>query len=225
MLEEDSFLQMVEMKIPSLGAHPICAHRLLVGKLTGSITLERMGVAIDLDLLCPSAFTNGKMQISVDNCDRLLKSIFNWSEKSFSIKRQTESLDCLMKDLITRVMERGMNKQSNTLRFLSKQLQLTTGGLNEYPSIVKIAMVLRFHSKSSYNALRDSEILSLPSNTTLDKFIVSKRAPGIPPTREQELGTLASSLHVDEKGKLVRIVFDEMPLQALTIPEIFLGLQ
>ena len=72
-------------------------------------------------------------------------------------------------------------------------------------------MMIKFHSSACYRAIRESNFLVLPSETTLYSYMVPKREAGISHVRLAELSTISSRLSSDENE--VSVIFDEMSIQ------------
>jgi hypothetical protein len=72
-------------------------------------------------------------------------------------------------------------------------------------------MMVKFYSTSGYNAIRDSNFIVLPSESTLYTYMVPKRESGVSQLRLGELASVAKSLPSNHRE--VSIVFDEMALQ------------
>jgi hypothetical protein len=72
-------------------------------------------------------------------------------------------------------------------------------------------MMVKFFSSSAYRAIRESKFLLLPSETTIQSYMVPRRETGISQIRLSELTQKASNLPIHERE--VSVIFDEMALQ------------
>ena len=99
-----------------------------------------------------------------------------------------------------------------TLKFVNEQLKLVAFEKKKFsPAVIRLSMLMKFHSSSGYRAVRESGFLILPYETTLSSYTVPKRECGINDGRLIELCQVAESLLPTKRE--VSVIFDEMALQ------------
>lgn len=148
--------------------------------------------------------------VSIENCS--LRDLLKWSQSIVQQCIEKFQLEEGEADEEWRKLDGLSTMSITTLKFVNEQLKLVAFEKKKFsPAVIRLSMLMKFHSSSRYRAVRESGFLILPYETTLSSYTVPKRECGINDGRLIELCQVAESLLPTKRE--VSVIFDEMALQ------------